>query len=102
MASSVDIYFSDTIKNKYPDMEYGRVIRVISDKTYKVTVSSRSRALTAMALDGKKYSKDANVLIGYPAGNKQQAYILGSSELEIPAEEEVSIKDAPSSGDVSC
>lgn len=98
MASGVDIYFSDSVKDKYPNIEYGRVIRVLSDKSYKVTVSSRSKALTALALDGKKYSKNSNVLIGYPSGDKQRPYILGRSDLEIPEEEEVSIKDAPSAG----
>lgn len=84
------------LRDKKNSLENGKVITCNNDSTYNVLITGTTGELYKISSVNKEiYSVGDNVLVGYPFESSNLPSILGRSPVEIPAEEDVVIKDVP-------
>lgn len=94
-----------TLRAEKNTIEQGVITLCNSDNTYNVLITGSSGQLykiSPLNSDKTTYSNRDSVLIGYAFANNAIPNILGKSEIEIPEEEEVVVKEKAVSASMHC
>lgn len=94
-----------TLRAEKNTIEQGVITLCNSDNTYNVLITGSSGQLykiSPLNSDKTTYSNRDSVLIGYAFANNAIPNILGKSEIEIPEEEEVVVKEKAVNAGMHC